>query len=136
MWLHDPRQCAHLIPVRMNFYCRYIVDAPLAFVSIYSCNVRSAVFWDKVSVLPCRDINAIQDSESECAKTRNVTMKTAVCDVKPRSVVVRHQCYLHLQSSSSPDGGCIITFLRHACSYRPKHVTSLPDSNLYSRRQP
>jgi len=99
MWLHDPRQSAHLISVRMNFYCCYTVDAPLAFVSFYSCNASSALFWNKVSLLPCRDINAIQDSESECAKTRNVKMKIAVvCDVKPCSVVVRHQCYLHLQS--------------------------------------
>ena len=99
MWLPDPRQCAHLIQIRMNFYWCYTVDAPLAFVSFYSCNASSALFWDKVSVLPCRDINAKQDGESECAKTHNERIKTAVvCDVKPRSVVVRHQCYLHLQS--------------------------------------
>jgi hypothetical protein len=50
-------------------------------------------------VLPFRDVNAIQDSESEWAKTRNVGTKTAVvCDVKPCSVVGRHQCYLHLSS--------------------------------------
>jgi hypothetical protein len=99
MWLHDPRQSAHLFPVRMNFYCCYTVDVPLSFVSFYSCNASSDLFNHKVSVLPCRYINAIQDSESERAKTRNTTMKIAVvCDVKPCSVVVRHQCYLHLQS--------------------------------------